>query len=141
MPWNEDLKKNKNVDEEIKEKYFPWSSSFNYDTIKAKLDFDKYDYIFIKDVSYFFRNNLEEDYWLDESLEIDNYKIDVVNKNIYMKWGIFVSQATKNDSSNQTVGDAISTSLPSKFYSFFLPFEKNKITDFEINDWSIKKFE
>ncbi|PAF54869.1 hypothetical protein [Mycoplasmopsis agassizii] len=120
----------------IRKEYSPWSDSFNYESVKQKLDLNNSDYIFIKDLSQFIRNKgTPTEYFLDGGLEIKNYKIDDINKTILVDWGWSPTTPFVNGSVNL----AIQTGLPERFHSFLIPVEKGKIFNFNVFDWKMKR--
>ncbi|WP_371246108.1 hypothetical protein ACA758_03445 [Mycoplasmopsis agassizii] len=132
-----DFKNSKNI-LELRHKFLPWSNTFNFEIIKDKLNFNKYDYLFIKDISQYFRFNESSDYLLEGWLEISKYKIDEITKTIYVDWNI---APTVPEGITSGADSVIPTSLPKRFHSFLIPVEKGKISDFNVYDWNMKHFE
>ncbi|PAK20994.1 hypothetical protein CJJ23_04270 [Mycoplasmopsis agassizii] len=125
------------IDKYIKENFSPWKGDFNYETIKSKLDFNKFDYMFIKDVSEFFRSNISAEFSLEYGIEINNYKIDEESKTIYIN---FIHGPMNVRGSRVGANSQIQTGIPNRFHSFLIPIKKNRISNFNIYDWSIKGF-
>ncbi|WP_371246104.1 hypothetical protein ACA758_03425 [Mycoplasmopsis agassizii] len=131
-----ELKNVTDKDSYLEKKYLPWSNSFNYETIKSKLDLKKYDYIFIKDSGSYFRNSGEGiEVFLDGGLEIQDYKIDPNSKTFNIKWG---HKPTVPSGIDIVVDTAIHSEPSSRYHSFLIPVEKGSISDFKVNDWSFK---
>ncbi|WP_371246106.1 hypothetical protein ACA758_03435 [Mycoplasmopsis agassizii] len=121
----------------LEKKYLPWSKTFNYETIKSRLDFEKYDYLFIKDMSNFFVNKGRgNELFLEGGLEINDYEINQNNKTIHIEWS-HKSTVPADDERWLIVPGIVSTDIPKRFHSFFIPVAKGKISDFKVNDWSM----
>ncbi|PAK20998.1 hypothetical protein CJJ23_04290 [Mycoplasmopsis agassizii] len=133
----DEVKKNKDSTNYIKNKFEPWSTTFNFETINNKLDFDKYDYLFVKDESVFFKNGDEIEIWLSGGIQLRDYKINLDQKKIYLGYDIAPSAPKKYG--KKTLGFYLN-SLPDRLNSFFIPIEKNKLTQFVIDDWTLGNF-
>ncbi|PAK21021.1 hypothetical protein CJJ23_04105 [Mycoplasmopsis agassizii] len=134
---------NKSPDFDYK-KHMPWSDTFNYDLIKQKLDFEKYDYLFLKDFWSFLYINvyfetMHSGVWeLDGGIELGDFKIDANEKKIEI--GLYIPPKKSNEKPRK-----IPDRLPSsdiwyedpRLNSFLVPIEKGKINTFDLNDYNL----
>ncbi|PAF55309.1 hypothetical protein [Mycoplasmopsis agassizii] len=128
-----ELSSDKKSHEDLEKEYLPWSSKFNYENIKNKLDFDKYSYLFIKDVaSQILFYNIQGESRLDGGVEISKYNVDINNKTINLEWG-WVPTSNKGDFHGSS--PAIRMSVPDRLTSFMIPVEKDKLSEFDFNEW------
>ncbi|PAK21277.1 hypothetical protein CJJ23_02930 [Mycoplasmopsis agassizii] len=128
-----DLRHEKIKPENLEKEYLPWSSKFNYENIKSKLDFDKYVYLFIKDVaSQIFYSSIQGESKLNGGVEISKYNVDINNKTINLEWG-WVPTSEIGDFHGSS--PMIRMGVPDRLTSFMIPVEKNKLSEFDFNDW------
>ncbi|PAF55220.1 hypothetical protein [Mycoplasmopsis agassizii] len=126
-----------NVKDEVayfKERYMPWSNTFNFDVIKSKLDFKKYNYLFIKDFHKTILNHGEAVSRLDGGIDLKDYEIDVTNKKLTLKTG---GKPETNDGESFAVTLAVEIDKSGRLNSFMIPIEKTKLTEFDFNEWEI----
>ncbi|PAF54988.1 hypothetical protein [Mycoplasmopsis agassizii] len=117
---------------DIKSRFLPWSKTFNYPLIKEKMDLKKYNYLFLKDFWNLEVNNGEADVLLDGGITIEDYDIDIKNKNITLDFREKSALLPR-----QFVNNISWTGASNRLTSFMIPIEKNKLSDFDFNDWTI----
>ncbi|WP_371246287.1 hypothetical protein ACA758_04545 [Mycoplasmopsis agassizii] len=119
-------------DEELLKKYTPWSDNFNFDSIKSKLDFDNYDYLFAKDL-YAFPYNFEGDDW-NRGINIMNYDVEPESKTLKLNLVIEFDTSCKG---NYCVNYSYKRGW-NRLNSLLIPIKKNSIQSFNMNDWNLE---
>ncbi|WP_371246283.1 hypothetical protein ACA758_04525 [Mycoplasmopsis agassizii] len=128
-------------DQELSKKYFPWTDSFNFKTINSKMDFEKNNYLFIKDLratNIYTGKGIGN---LSKGIKIHSYKVEPDNKKV----SITFSYDKEIDPCPKCLipESVYSSNAASEWYwkrlsSMFIPIEKNKLNDFNMNDWKIE---
>ncbi|PAK20915.1 hypothetical protein CJJ23_04640 [Mycoplasmopsis agassizii] len=117
---------------DLTSRFLPWSKTFNYPLIKYKMNLNKYNYLFLKDFWNLWIPHVEADIFLEGGITIENYDIDVENKNITLDFreisGLLPMQFVQNMEWR---------ARSDRLTSFMIPVEKNKLNDFDFNDWTI----
>ncbi|WP_143823390.1 hypothetical protein [Mycoplasmopsis agassizii] len=125
-------------------KFLPFSDSFNLETIKSKLDFEKYDYIFLKDFWSFLYTNvyfetMHSGVWeLDGGIELGDFKIDPKEKKI--KIGLYIPPKKSNEKPRKVPDRLPAADIwneDPRLNSFLVPIEKGKIDTFDLNDYNL----
>ncbi|PAK21342.1 hypothetical protein CJJ23_02265 [Mycoplasmopsis agassizii] len=129
-----DLENVKDETAYFKERYMPWSKTFNFDVIKSKLDFKKYNYLFIKDFHRTIINSGEAVSRLDGGIDLKDYQIDVTNKKLTLKTG---AKPETNEGEQFIVNTAVWVDKSGRLNSFMIPIEKTELTEFDFNEWEI----
>ncbi|WP_371246291.1 hypothetical protein ACA758_04575 [Mycoplasmopsis agassizii] len=122
-------------DQKLEGKYSPWSNDFNFDTINAKFDFKKNDYIFLKDLRSAFGNDSLGIVDLNKGIKIGSYKIDADSKKLEIN---FSYDEETQHCHNCDLDDMFHTWDWKRLSSMFIPMEKGKINNFDMNDWQLK---
>ncbi|PAK21789.1 hypothetical protein CJJ23_00385 [Mycoplasmopsis agassizii] len=133
-----------NLTEEQIEKLKPWNSYVTFDLIKDKLNLENNNYLFIKDLTRFIEN--ADSYYaekykayvkVDTGVQLSDYKINKETKTITLKF----SYVTVPDSFFVTKTLDIKPYVytgPRKSTSWLVPVDKNELSDFDLNEWTIK---
>ncbi|PAK20900.1 hypothetical protein CJJ23_04805 [Mycoplasmopsis agassizii] len=131
----EDPNKTPPSDEELLREFTPWSDTFNFTTIKSKLDFANYDYLFAKDLySLNTRTINYEIADLNGGVNINSYNIDPENKTLKINLGF--------DFEKQTCYGICASTYEYRYEwnrlnSMFIPIKKNSIDSFDMNQWNL----
>ncbi|PAF55455.1 hypothetical protein [Mycoplasmopsis agassizii] len=128
----ERVKKKTLTNDEIKA-LMPWSDSFNEKSINSKLNLEKFDYIFLKDLWRYIESPMIQVSRVDAGIEIIDYIVNLENKTIKIKTYIVPEKFQTSGVVNQ----GISWANPPRTTSFLIPVEKGKISDFNMNEWNI----
>ncbi|PAK20984.1 hypothetical protein CJJ23_04220 [Mycoplasmopsis agassizii] len=130
-----------NLNNEDIENMMPWNSYFNYDLINQKLDLEKNNYLFIKDLTEFvdFPNEPSEEqliyHKIDKGIQIQDYRIDIPNKTIFLEFSWFKVPYEKGYVT--LISKPFLFKTPKTITSFLLPVDKDEISDFDFNEWKI----
>ncbi|PAF54989.1 hypothetical protein [Mycoplasmopsis agassizii] len=128
-------------DQELSKKYFPWTDSFNFKTINSKMDFEKNNYLFIKDLratNIYTGKGIGN---LSKGIKIHSYKVEPDNKKVSIT---FSYDKEIDPCPKCPIPESVySSNAASEWYwkrlsSMFIPIEKNKLNDFNMNDWKIE---
>ncbi|PAF55162.1 hypothetical protein [Mycoplasmopsis agassizii] len=125
-------------------KYMPWSATFNYEEINKKLDFEKYDYLFLKDFLDLRWERIEQNREgkgvpeMETGVEIADIKINPDKKRIEIGLHIDNFEEQYDGDSHGSYLDSEQMSKGDRLTSFLVPVEKGKIQNFDLNDYKIK---
>ncbi|SMC17234.1 hypothetical protein SAMN02745179_00422 [Mycoplasmopsis agassizii] len=134
-----------NLTEEQIEKLKPWNSYFSYNLINEKLDFEKNNYLFVKDLtefiedsSYYLSEKYKEYVKVDKGVQLSDYDVNAETKTITLKFSLveipLVGQLLVPTSANPYIYTG-----PKDTTSWFLPIEKSILSDFDLNEWKIER--
>ncbi|WP_371246281.1 hypothetical protein ACA758_04515 [Mycoplasmopsis agassizii] len=128
-------KKEKLSDEELSKKYLPWTDTFNFDTVNSKMDFKNYDYLFVKDLRSSYGDGNVGIGDLSKGIKIHSYKIEPENHKLKI---MFWYDEEVRGCHNCMADDAWDHSWTWKrLSSMLIPIEKNKISEFNMNNWNL----
>ncbi|WP_371246356.1 hypothetical protein ACA758_05025 [Mycoplasmopsis agassizii] len=137
-------KVNPNLTEKQIEKLKPWNLYFNYDLIKDKLDLENNNYLFIKDLTRFIENAdtyYSEKYQayvkVDTGVQLSDYKIDKETKTITLEFSYITVPYSFLVTKTQDIKPDVYTG-PRKSTSWLVPVDKSELSDFDLNEWTIK---
>ncbi|WP_143823650.1 hypothetical protein, partial [Mycoplasmopsis agassizii] len=127
------LRDRKITQDELSKKYLPWTDTFNFDSIKTKMDFKKYNYLFVKDLRSTLGDGNAGIADLNKGIKIKSYKIEHESQKLNI---IFSYDKEVYPCHNCPLDDALDHSWSWKrLSSMLIPIEKNKISEFNMNDW------
>ncbi|PAK21339.1 hypothetical protein CJJ23_02790 [Mycoplasmopsis agassizii] len=122
-------------DEELSKKYFPWTETFNFDAINSKMDFEKYDYLFVKDLRSTYGDGNVGIGDLSKGIKINSYKIEPESHKFTIE---FLYDDEVDPCPNCPLDEQLNHYWSWKrLSSMLIPIEKNKISEFNMNDWNL----
>ncbi|SMC17629.1 hypothetical protein [Mycoplasmopsis agassizii] len=130
------LKNRKVSEEELSKKYFPWTDTFNFDTINSKMDFENYDYLFVKDLRSTYGDGTLGIGDLSKGIKIKYFEIEPESHKLTI---LFTYEEEVNPCENCLLDELAEHYWSWKrLSSMLVPIEKNKISEFNMNDWDLE---
>ncbi|WP_371246285.1 hypothetical protein ACA758_04535 [Mycoplasmopsis agassizii] len=122
-------------EEELLKLFTPWSETFNFNTIKSKLDFANYDYLFAKDLNSLNTRTINYKIAdLNRGVNINSYNIDPENKTLKINLGFDFEKQICYGFCAQTYEYRYGWN---RLNSMFIPIKKNSIDSFDMNRWNL----